>query len=68
MRGDIKLRLRGSVFWYRFLDGKLYRGSTETSDLKKAEKILKVKRDELGAARKLYAPIISERDRKTSMG
>ncbi len=71
MRGDVKLYRRGDSpnwWYYFFLDGKVYRGSTETADHKKAEKVLKAKRDELGAARKLHQPIVTERERKTTVG
>jgi len=71
MRGDIKLYHRNNTpfWWYRFFyNGKLYRGSTETTDLKKAERVIKAKRDELGLSRKLHEPAVSDRERKTTVG
>ncbi len=69
MRGEVRLYRRNDApnWWYYFyLDGKVYRGSTETADLKKGEKVLKAKRDELGAARKLHQQVATDKERNKS--
>jgi integrase len=68
MRGQGRIYERGGVFWIEYwYRGRQYRESSGSADPKKAEGLLKQRRDEIGADRLALKPFVGPRQERVTV-